>query len=101
MSIRNILVCYNGTDGAARAVRLASALARRYDAHLTGVFAHTVPVTQLQMEAYLTESALSLITESAAETEEQYETEFNEIVRTEEQGLRTTFLCEHGFPNWD
>ena len=99
MSIKNILVGYNGTDGAARAVRLAAALARRYDAHLTGVFAHTVPFTAMQMEAYLTQAALQIMTESAEETERQVEAEFNEIVEAEEQGLRTDFYHVQGFPN--
>ena len=99
MSIKNILVCYNGTDEAARAVRLAAALARRYDAHLTGLFAHSVPYASLHMEAYLTPAALDIMAATARETEDQYEADFQEIVDAEEQSLRTSFLCRSGFPN--
>ena len=99
MSIKNILVSYNGTDAAARAVRLAAALARRYDAHLTGVFAHTVPFSLVQMETYLTEAALRIMADSASETEAQVEADFHEIINEEEQGIRTSFFHEQGFPN--
>lgn len=99
MSIKNVLVSFNGTDAAARAVRLAAAIARRYDAHLTGIFAHSVPYTQIQFEAYLTQAALEIIHEGARDTEEQCRAEFRDLIASEEQGLRTEFLCVHGFPN--
>lgn len=99
MSITNILVSYNGTDEAKRAVRLAAALARRYDAHLTGVFAHTLPYTNMQMEAYLTQAALDIAAEGARETEIQCEEDFTQIAAEEESGLRTSFFTIHGMPN--
>ena len=99
MSIKNIMVAYNGTDESTRAVRLAAALSRRYDVHLTGVFAHALPHTHLQMEAYLTQAALNIMAESAKETESQCEDEFFQITTEEEQGLRTSFHAFHGMPN--
>ncbi|MEO1494698.1 MAG: universal stress protein [Pseudomonadota bacterium] len=99
MSIKNILVSFNGTDGAARAVRLAAAMARRYDAHLTGVFAHTAPHTRYQFEAYLTQAALYIMDEGVREAEEQRREEFEEIVGSAEQGVRNDFICQSGFPN--
>ena len=99
MSIKNILVAYDGSESAKRAVRLGAALARRYDAHLTGVFAHAAPHTYVQMEAYMTAAALDILADSAAETERQCESEFQEIVTAEEQGLRTDFVQAQGFPN--
>lgn len=99
MSIRNILVSFNGSEPAGRAVRLAVAVARRYDAHLTGIFAHTVPQSYIQMEAYLTQAALEIMAESASDAEEQVTADFNDIIAAEEQGLRTSFICERGFPN--
>lgn len=99
MSIKNILVCFNGTEKAKRAVRMAAALARRYNAHLTGAFPHTVPHTILQMEGYMSQAALDLVQDGMRETEKSCQATFDAIVSEEEQGLRTSFICEFGFPN--
>lgn len=99
MSIRNILVAYNGTETADRAVKLAAHMARRLDAHLTGVFAHSLPHTYAQMEAYMTAAAIMVMDESQAKAEANVTEKFNALIEAEEQGLRTTFLCEQGFPN--
>lgn len=99
MSMKNILVHYNGTEGATRAVRLAAAMARRYDAHLTGILAHAAPYSLVQMEAYMTQATIAVMQDTARETEEQCAKGFAEIIAQEEQGLRTSFLCLQGFPN--
>lgn len=98
MPIKNILVSYNGTDGAARAVRLGATLARRYDAHLTGVFVHAMPHAHLQMEAYLTQAAIDIMREKMRDTETKYEAQFNEIVNEEELSVRSSFISVQGFP---
>ncbi len=99
MSIKNILVSYNGSEGATRAVRLAAAMARRYDAHLTGIFAHTAPHVRYQFEAYLTQAALDIMDEGVREAEQLRREEFEEIVQSAEQGVRCDFVCQNGFPN--
>ena len=99
MSIKNILVAFNGTETAERAVKLAAHMARRHDAHVTGLFAHTMPQTYAQMEAYMTAAAIMALDESNAEMEEKVATAFSALVDAEEQGLRSTFLCQNGFPN--
>ncbi|SFI89220.1 universal stress protein [Albimonas pacifica] len=40
MAIKNILVCWTGLPGAEDALRLAALMARRHDAHLTGMLVH-------------------------------------------------------------
>ncbi len=99
MSIKNILVSFNGTENSVRAVKLAAALARRCDAHLTGLFAHAIPYTYLQMETYLTQSALDIMAENARESEEQIRHDFADVIASAEQGLRASFFCAQGFPN--
>lgn len=99
MSIANILVSFNGTEESIRATRLAAALARRYDAHLTGVFAHAMPYSYLQMEAYLTQAALDIVAEGARETEDQCKDDFTQIVAEEDLGLRTSFHAVQGMPD--
>ncbi|MEM9062741.1 MAG: universal stress protein [Pseudomonadota bacterium] len=99
MSIRNILVAYNGTETADRALKLAAHMSRRVDAHLTGLFAHSMPQSYVQMEAYMTEAALDILERNEREAENRVSAKFAELIAAEEQGLRTTFLCERGFPN--
>ena len=99
MSIRNILVAYNGTETAGRAVKLAAHMARRLDAHLTGLFAHSMPHTYHQMEAYMTAAAIMALDETHEKAERQVTQKFEALVASEEQGLRTTFLCQQGLPN--
>ncbi|MEM7060203.1 MAG: universal stress protein [Pseudomonadota bacterium] len=99
MSIKNILVSFNGTDRAKQAVKLAAALARRYDAHLSCVFAHAVPYTSIQVQPYLTEAALEQLNDGFKDSENRCKAEFEEIVDQQEQGVRTSFICEMGFPN--
>jgi len=99
MSMKNLLVSYNGTEASQRAVCLGAALARRFDAHLTGVFAHVAPHTQVQLEPYLTQAALDIMEAGLRETEAQYRTEFRQIVNDAEQEVRSDFICLHGYPS--
>lgn len=99
MSIKNILVSYDSSEPAGRAVRFAAALARRFDAHLEGVFAHAAPMTTLQMHPYLTEAALHVMNESLKETEDQCRQSFDDLIAESEAGLRTSFSCIQGYPN--
>ena len=41
MPVMNLLVAFNGSDGAVAALRYAAALAKRFDAHVTAMLAHT------------------------------------------------------------
>ena len=99
MSIRNILVAYNGTETAARAVKLAAHMARRLDAHLTGLFAHALPYTYTQMEAYLTADAIMALDETHEKVERRVTEGFEALIAAEEQGLRSSFCCAQGMPN--
>ncbi len=99
MSIRNILVAYNGSEAADRAVKLAAHMARAQDAHLTGLYAHTLPHTYAQMETYMTAAAIMALDETHEKAERRVTEKFEALVAAEEQGLRTSFLCQQGFPN--
>ena len=61
MSIRNILVAFNGTATSEHAVRLAIELARKHDAHLTGLYAHSMPAYVSQIDAYLPQDSMAII----------------------------------------
>ncbi|PUB14958.1 universal stress protein [Yoonia sediminilitoris] len=53
MTIKNILVAYNGLPGSNTALRGAVLMQQYYDAHLTGLFAHGNPVLSRQMKPWM------------------------------------------------
>ncbi len=55
MTLKNILVGYNGNESSDFALRLAMAIAAKRDAHLTGVFARGVPRAVPAADAWLSE----------------------------------------------
>ena len=99
MSIRNILVAYNGTETAERAVRLAAVIAARRDAHLTAIHAHTIPATHVQMEFYLPAASLDVMEAHAKESEEEVRESFAKLIGELSPDLRSDFLTIRGFPN--
>lgn len=53
MAIKNILVAYNGGAASDAALHLGVQMARKYDAHLTGIMAHGISSTTRHMPAWL------------------------------------------------
>lgn len=99
MSIRNILVAYNGTETADRAVHLAATIAGRRDAHLTAIFAHTIPATHVQLEFYVPAASLDVMEQHERETEANVKEKFSALIEQVDPTLRTDFLAVRGFPN--
>ena len=99
MSIENILVSYNGTDPANAAVRLAALLAKRHDAHLTGLFARSTPATYAGLESYMPSETLNLLYRQEEAQTRVIETQFHELVAAEGMTGRTSFFEEQGPPD--
>ena len=53
MSIKNLLVAYNGSESSDAAMRLAALMHRKYDAHVTGLLAHQSAQAKLQKETWI------------------------------------------------
>ena len=64
MSVKNILVAYNGSASAADAVRHALLLARTHDAHLTGVLSHGIGQIAGSLGPWATPELLGIIAEN-------------------------------------
>ncbi|MCF6271672.1 MAG: universal stress protein [Rhodobacteraceae bacterium] len=58
MSIKNILVAYNGTKNNQPALKLAQEMATRYKAHLTGILAHGMPNMMFAYGGHITQSMM-------------------------------------------
>jgi nucleotide-binding universal stress UspA family protein len=63
MSIKNILVAYNGTQSSDAAVGMALLMAKKYDAHVTGILAHGMPQFVPTASAWLTKRTSEQINE--------------------------------------
>lgn len=71
MAIKNILVAYNGSDSADGAVRLGLLMAKKYDAHLTGVLVHGMPQVLSSATQWLTEGLSAELTTIANRMKEE------------------------------
>lgn len=65
MSIKNILVAYNGLPGSDAALRGAVLMQQFYGAHLTGLFAHGNPFLSRQMKPWMPRKVQEAIMEAA------------------------------------
>jgi len=64
MTIKNILVSYNGSPAAQSALNTALVMAKRYDAHLTGVLAHGLPSLLYAYGGHVPQTAMDQLEES-------------------------------------
>lgn len=64
MSIRNILVAFNGTDSSVSALRYAAALAKQKGAHVTAILAYATHQAVNSRAAYVPEAARKIIEEA-------------------------------------
>lgn len=100
MAIKNILVAYNGSESSDDAVRLGLLMAKKYDAHLTGVLAHGMPQILASATPWLTEGLSAELTAIAkrmkAETYEAITKRFGELTGDAALGDRLHWLDVEG-----
>lgn len=100
MAIKNILVAYNGTAAADSALKLGLLMARKYEAHLTGVFAQGVPEPFESAAPYLTRGLSDQFREIAlraqSEARESVASHFREITASFEDDARLHWLEVYG-----
>ncbi|MBK0329634.1 universal stress protein [Rhodobacteraceae bacterium F11138] len=53
MSIKNLLVAYNGSESSDAAMRLAALMHKKYDAHVSGLLAHQSAQAKLKQETWI------------------------------------------------
>lgn len=81
MAIKNILVVFDGTEGAQSALRLGLKMALKYDAHITGLLPHGDPTSQLRALSAQYASLREAIAETDARLIEEAEALFWECVQ--------------------
>lgn len=61
MGIKNILVAYNGSDSSEAALRLATLMHKKYDAHVTGLLAHQSAQAKLEQETWIPDDLKTIL----------------------------------------
>jgi nucleotide-binding universal stress UspA family protein len=83
MAIKSILVAYSGDTGGSGGLNLALQMARKYDAHLTGVVAHGPSVFEAEYSRYMTEEVLKILRDRDANVVAEIRTGFEARVAAE------------------
>ena len=99
MSIRNILVAFNGTDTAKSALHLAVLMARTHDAHLTGLHAHSLPSYHGQFGSYMTADLADQMARQEQEASERVKAAWTAAIAAEDIGPRTSYFSVQQYPN--
>lgn len=81
MSIKNILVSYNATEPANAALSLAQLMARKYDAHLTGVLSYGPQEIISSYAGYLPVGVAEHLAEADRTRRAEIETKFKELTQ--------------------
>ncbi|MBM9593542.1 universal stress protein [Roseitranquillus sediminis] len=92
MSIKSILAAYSGDAEGSSGLRLAALMARKYDAHLTGVVWHGPSFLESRYRGYLNQEVLGVLRERDAELVGEIRRDFAARVAAEDLGSRSTFL---------
>ncbi len=79
MSIKNILVAYNGLPGSGAALHGAVKMQAFFDAHLTGLFAHGSSNLSHQIKPWMPKKVQEAILEVADQSHAEVKTNFDEI----------------------
>ncbi|MEM8740222.1 MAG: universal stress protein [Pseudomonadota bacterium] len=76
MSIKNILLSYNGSDASEAALKLARLMAQKYEAHLTGLLSYGPQAIISSYAGYLPEGVVEQIAESDRQLRRDIERSF-------------------------
>ncbi len=81
MTIKNILVAYNGSKSAERALGVAMLMARKYDAHLTGIITHGLPNVLYSFGGHMPQSVMQQLEDADREHRAEVKKNFEMATR--------------------
>lgn len=95
MAIKSILLAYSGEQQNSGGLKLAIQMARKYDAHLTGVVAHGESLMETRFSRYMNKSVHKMLQTRDCETVEMLRSDFELRVSKELPEGRVSFLDLH------
>lgn len=79
MSIRNLLIAFNGTESSEAALAAALNMQAGYKAHLTGIFAHASQLARLQTQDWVPAALRDVLHSRTQEDEGRMEARFRSL----------------------
>lgn len=92
MAIKNLLVSYSDSEASDSALRLALMMARKYDAHLTGILAHSPTSSMTSSVGWLSDSVIAQIKEREQDRCAGIAQKFADAVEEFDRGDMSCFL---------
>ena len=99
MAIKDIAVCYNGSENADSALQYAVQMSKKYDAALTGIYVTSPIHFEGQVEHWISDDVLESVKNAERGISEAIETSFRDKVAAEELKGPVDWLVEEGHPN--
>jgi len=100
MSIKNILVTYNGTESSDAAAETAILMQKKYDAHITGILAqHLKTPASKNMLPWMPDAIFQAISEAETEERKKIEMRFTATMQDKISAEYWHWISERGDPN--
>lgn len=81
MTLKNLLIAFNGTESSEAALAAGLNMQQRYDAHLTGIFAHASQLDRLQTQDWIPTAMRNLLRGKSQEDEDRIEARFRQLAK--------------------
>lgn len=99
MAIKDLAIAYNGSANADMAVALATQMARKYQATLTGLYVSTPVRFEAQAERWISDDIMATLRRAEQEVAQSIEAKFRERVASAKFGGPVEWMCEEGQAN--
>lgn len=96
MTIRNILVPYNGSDSSQAALDTAILMHRKYDAHVTGLLAHSCSKIDTNLRPWMPKTLRQSLLSLENEADKQIESSFFEYLKSSIPREKVHWISERG-----
>ena len=96
MAIKNLLIAYNGTESSNAALDFALQLRDKYDAHLTGLLAHSAPPTNQAASNWIPQNIRDAIKEAETQSAKEIEAEFKQKVASNSATDKIHWISKRG-----
>ncbi|MDH3195790.1 MAG: universal stress protein [Hyphomicrobiales bacterium] len=99
MAIKDLAVAFNSSDNSRAAVKLAVQMCRKYDASLTGIYAHSPVKFESQVEIWISDEMKASLEKADADTVAAIEDAFRAAVKEDGFDGPVEWIAPTGHPN--
>ena len=96
MAIKNLLIAYNGTESSDAALELALHMRDKYDAHLTGLLAHTPGVMNQASVAWIPKDVQEKVAQAQVQNAKDIEAKFKQRIASSSAKDKIHWVTKRG-----